>query len=127
MPPPITAIRPELPAAVNAVVARAMAKEPLDRYASCQQLVDELAQALGMQAPVPSPGGRSTRNPGAGPPGDGAAPDGFRAGPVPGVGDGLGPGKESPSPSGPSGRVCVPADAAPGTAPPAGAEARLED
>src|SRR5687768_5589834 len=32
-PPPITAIRPDVPEAVNAVVARAMAKDPADRYA----------------------------------------------------------------------------------------------
>jgi serine/threonine protein kinase len=57
-PPPITATRPELPAAVNAVVRRAMAKDPADRYQSCQELVGALELALGMPTPEPAPGGR---------------------------------------------------------------------
>jgi serine/threonine protein kinase len=59
-PPPVTSIRPELPGAVNAVVARAMAKDPSDRYQSCGELVNELELALGVPAPVHSPGGRFT-------------------------------------------------------------------
>ncbi|MFP5371310.1 MAG: serine/threonine-protein kinase, partial [Actinomycetes bacterium] len=55
-PPPVTGIRPELPAAVDAVVARAMAKSPGDRYASCEELLQELELALGMPATVASPG-----------------------------------------------------------------------
>jgi WD40 repeat protein len=40
-PPPPTAGRPDLPAALDAVIARALAKEPGERYPSCR----ELAQA----------------------------------------------------------------------------------
>ncbi|WP_369133696.1 ATP-binding cassette domain-containing protein [Modestobacter sp. I12A-02662] len=127
MPPPITGIRPELPAAVNAVLARAMAKEPADRYASCQQLVNELAQALGRQPPVPSAGGRSTGNGGVAPPRDQATPDVLRAAPVPGVGDVPGPGLDPPSPPDRPARARVSADASPGTAPPAVAAAEVED
>ncbi|WP_369135934.1 Hsp70 family protein [Modestobacter sp. I12A-02662] len=57
-PPPVTAAQPGIPAAVNAVVARAMAKDPGDRYESCEELVHELEQALGMPAsghPSPRP------------------------------------------------------------------------
>ena len=41
-PPPITGIRSEIPAEVNAVVARAMAKDPADRYESCEEFLREL-------------------------------------------------------------------------------------
>jgi YVTN family beta-propeller protein len=51
-PPPVTALRPEIPAEANAVVARAMAKDPADRYESCEELLHELEQAFGMPAPV---------------------------------------------------------------------------
>ena len=46
MPPPISGIRPEVPAAVDTVVARAMAKEPADRYESADELLVGLEQAL---------------------------------------------------------------------------------
>jgi YVTN family beta-propeller protein len=54
-PPPITGIRRELPGAVNAVVARAMAKEPADRYGSCTELLRDLELALAGPAPVVTP------------------------------------------------------------------------
>src|SRR5687767_14105577 len=54
-PPPVTGIRPDLPAAVNAVIARAMAKDPSDRYATSGELLQELELALGMPATVASP------------------------------------------------------------------------
>ncbi|WP_369135935.1 protein kinase [Modestobacter sp. I12A-02662] len=54
MPPPVTGVRPELPPAVNAVVARAMAKDPADRFASCQEFLRALELALDLPAPVSS-------------------------------------------------------------------------
>jgi serine/threonine protein kinase len=57
MPAPISGIRPEVPAAVDAVVARAMAKHPADRYASCEELVFELESALDVRARVTAPDG----------------------------------------------------------------------
>jgi serine/threonine protein kinase len=47
-PPPVTAARPELPAAVNDVLARALAKDPEDRYGSCGAFADALREALGL-------------------------------------------------------------------------------
>ena len=66
--PPLTAIRPELPPAVNAVIAKAMAKEAGDRYRSC----GEFATALGSALTAPAsrsrprfPRPRSTSPPGS--------------------------------------------------------------
>jgi DNA-binding SARP family transcriptional activator/ABC-type oligopeptide transport system substrate-binding subunit len=50
-PPPVTDERPELPGGIDDVVATAMAKEPVDRYASCGDLADA-ATELGL-APEP--------------------------------------------------------------------------
>lgn len=47
-PPPATARRPDLPAAVDAVLATALAKNPADRYATCGQFAEELRTALGL-------------------------------------------------------------------------------
>jgi serine/threonine protein kinase len=44
--PSLTAIRPELPAAINAVIARAMAKEAGDRYGTCGEFATALQGAL---------------------------------------------------------------------------------
>ncbi|HJZ29450.1 MAG TPA: protein kinase, partial [Streptosporangiaceae bacterium] len=46
-PPPATARRPDLPAAVDVVLATALAKNPADRYATCGQFAEELRTALG--------------------------------------------------------------------------------
>ena len=46
-PPAATALRPGLPAAVDAVLATALAKDPGDRYPSCGQFAAELRAALG--------------------------------------------------------------------------------
>jgi len=40
--------RPELPAAVDAVIARGLAKRPDDRYPDCKALADDLRSALGV-------------------------------------------------------------------------------
>jgi Protein kinase domain len=45
-PPPVTELRPELPGAVDLVIARAVAKDPANRYSSGRELVDELRSAL---------------------------------------------------------------------------------
>jgi YVTN family beta-propeller protein len=58
-PAPISGIRPEVPAAVDAVVNRAMAKDPADRYASCEELLQDLEAALDGEA-SPSSAGRPT-------------------------------------------------------------------
>ena len=55
-PPPVTSMRPDLSAAVDQVLARALAKASQDRFASCQQFADALREALGL-APY-HPGGR---------------------------------------------------------------------
>jgi serine/threonine-protein kinase len=48
--PTLTAIRPELPAAVNGVLARGMAKNPAERYESCAAFALALRGALGLGA-----------------------------------------------------------------------------
>ncbi len=45
-PPPIQETRPELPASVDLVLARALSKEPSRRYTTVTAFVDELGQAL---------------------------------------------------------------------------------
>jgi serine/threonine-protein kinase len=47
-PPSLTEQRPGLPGAVDGVMARAMAKDPDDRYASCAGFADALREALGL-------------------------------------------------------------------------------
>ncbi|MGH7534569.1 MAG: serine/threonine-protein kinase, partial [Gemmatimonadales bacterium] len=54
-PPPVTAIRPSVPASVSAALTRALAKEPADRFATAS----EFAAALGVAAePPPAPADR---------------------------------------------------------------------
>jgi Protein kinase domain len=45
-PPPVSELRPDLPVAVDDVIAKAVAKAPDDRYATCRELVDDLREAL---------------------------------------------------------------------------------
>jgi serine/threonine protein kinase len=47
-PPSLTAQRADLPGAVDRVMARAMAKDAEDRYASCLDFADALREALGL-------------------------------------------------------------------------------
>src|ERR671930_386549 len=46
-PPAVSALRPDLPSAVDAVIGRALAKRPDDRYATCAELFEDAAAALG--------------------------------------------------------------------------------
>jgi serine/threonine protein kinase len=50
-PPRVTALRPDLPPTIDQVVARAMAKDPADRFPSCRALAAATRQAL---APPPT-------------------------------------------------------------------------
>jgi YVTN family beta-propeller protein len=51
-PPRASERNPELPEAIDAVLERALAKEPGERFASCAELVDTARQALGLHQPV---------------------------------------------------------------------------
>ncbi|UGT44650.1 serine/threonine protein kinase [Nocardia yamanashiensis] len=48
-PPAPSALRPDLPPALDPVLARAMAKQPADRFATCAEFSDAVAAALGAQ------------------------------------------------------------------------------
>jgi serine/threonine-protein kinase len=50
-PPPLTSRRPELPSAVDHVLARALAKEPEDRYACCRDFANALRATLSFAPP----------------------------------------------------------------------------
>jgi serine/threonine protein kinase len=79
-PPMASARRPDLPAAADRVLARALAKNPADRYPGCAQFAEELQTALGHLAdetdtptspPAPLPPPALAAPPGdAGPPRD---------------------------------------------------------
>jgi tRNA A-37 threonylcarbamoyl transferase component Bud32 len=45
-PPPPSTVRPDLPKSVDTVIARALAKQPGDRYASCRAFMEAAAGAL---------------------------------------------------------------------------------
>ena len=65
-PPALTARRPDLPPDADGVVAKAMAKAPGDRYATCRDFADALRAALGLASYAPAsgrPGARVTRRP----------------------------------------------------------------
>jgi serine/threonine protein kinase len=71
-PPAATASRADLPAAVDPVLAKALNKNPADRYPSCTQFAEELRAALGLSAgepgePAGPPPSRSPARPGPGP------------------------------------------------------------
>ncbi len=48
-PPPVHERRHELPEAIDRVLARGLAKDPLDRYSTCRELCDEARAALGLE------------------------------------------------------------------------------
>jgi YVTN family beta-propeller protein len=50
-PPAASRRNPALPPAIDAVLARAMAKEPDDRYGTCAELISEARSALGLERP----------------------------------------------------------------------------
>ena len=47
-PPSVTAVRPDLPAELDAVIARGMAKAPDDRYQTAIEVIEDAARALGV-------------------------------------------------------------------------------
>ncbi|WP_028812101.1 serine/threonine-protein kinase [Streptomyces flavidovirens] len=58
-PPPLTGQRPDLPAAVDGVLAKALAKSPDDRYGSCLQFVAALRAAAAGIGPEGRPSTRA--------------------------------------------------------------------
>jgi serine/threonine-protein kinase len=52
-PPKPTAMRPDLPPALDLVFERAMAKDPTERYTSCRELMRAMRDAAGMQSSGP--------------------------------------------------------------------------
>lgn len=80
-PPAASSFRPELPAAVDVVLARALAKAPADRYARCLDFAESLLAACGIGAgaavpdwqPASSAGGAAAGQQGSAPPGAGDA------------------------------------------------------
>jgi DNA-binding beta-propeller fold protein YncE len=63
-PPPLTSRRPDLPAAVNDVMAKALAKAPMERYATCPQFADALRRACGLEPGARGPAPAPARAPG---------------------------------------------------------------
>src|SRR5580698_400245 len=55
-PPLLTSQRPDLPAAADQVLARALAKAPADRYATCCEFADALRGSLGLPPYAQVPG-----------------------------------------------------------------------
>jgi len=53
-PPKVTDYRSDLPPAIDDVVAKAMEKEPEDRFATCCELIEAAERALGAVAPPPA-------------------------------------------------------------------------
>jgi serine/threonine protein kinase len=72
-PPRVTKLRPDLPAAVDEVLARALAKEPRARYDSCGAFSDALRQALGLGPYGSAWPGRPSARPGDLPPASSSA------------------------------------------------------
>ncbi len=69
-PPKPSDVRSDLPASIDAVIQRGMAKNPLDRQASCSGLVIEARRAMGAPAPAPRVADEDATRIGAVPDGD---------------------------------------------------------
>jgi serine/threonine protein kinase len=54
-PPRVSAVRPDLPPALDDVIVKAMAKKPEDRFASCSAFIDAARTIVGEPAPAPGP------------------------------------------------------------------------
>ncbi|SNY88599.1 serine/threonine protein kinase [Nocardia amikacinitolerans] len=70
-PPPLSSVRPGLPPAVDAVLDRALAKRPADRFDSCAEFAAAVQQAL--RGPVSAPHAVAQPRPHPGP--QGSAPN----------------------------------------------------
>src|SRR5215471_4267281 len=62
-PPSLSATRPELPEAVDAVLTRALAKNPADRYPSCRDFTESLREVLGLPPYDVEPQSQDTSSP----------------------------------------------------------------
>jgi hypothetical protein len=71
-PPSVSAARPDLDPAIDAVVARALAKDPAARFPSCGELAAAASQAIERPAPAAPP--RAARPAGQAPPAPNAGP-----------------------------------------------------
>ena len=107
-PPAATARRPDLPAAVDLVLARALAKSPADRYPTCGQFAEELRTALGLGPGEPESPVR-LRSPGQDGPLAAARPAAGEEAPAPrhesGPEPGPAPAPEQSGPGGPEPRL----------------------
>ena len=56
IPPALTTRRPDLPAAVDDVMTKALAKVPMDRYATCPEFAVALRRACGLESSGTDPG-----------------------------------------------------------------------
>jgi serine/threonine-protein kinase len=99
-PPALTSLRPDLPAAVDQVMARALAKAPADRFASCLAFSAALQQACA--ATVDAPPGTAPAAPVSPPP--------PAARPAPPTAADLPPSPSPPPPTTPSGMASPPAE-----------------
>ena len=106
-PPALTSRRPGLPAAVDPVLAKALAKAPDERYRTCLEFAAALRSAIESPAAEPPPGWSPAGLPAAGAVPGTVPPGSAVPGPVP-------PGSAMPG-------TVPPGSAVPGTVPPGGA------
>jgi DNA-binding beta-propeller fold protein YncE len=107
-PPLLSSLRPGLPAAVDEILNRALAKSPGDRYASCREFAAALRRAFGLLSADSSPRDQATGRP---------ATQIVQSDP----GIGPGPGGAGWAASGAAGGHAAPGGPATGSATPAGA------